>query len=569
MRIAKVVFDLPLEEPFDYLIPEDLIVLVGMRVKVSLGTRPMVGFVVRLEPHTTVANLKAIKAIKDPVSLFDGKDLNFARRFANYYGCSLGEALGVMLRHRRQPPRPALIPTAPAISPSTHLYHCPDGNYTPILNDLTRGRTDYFILVPDAFLPESLSLSAEQRARTGLRSQMFEAFAREPFIIMVDEDNGLYKQEQSPRYETRQLVLMAQAVYGFKVAFIGATPSVEVMQAVKEGAAGYTLAVAPALPKPMIVDLSQYKFIEKGILSPPVRSALQANLQAAKQTIIVLNRKGSFSVTRCSGCGHILKCPRCDCAITYVRRAKEFQCRHCTAHLKEAGECPECGKPSWRSYGFGVEHIQKELAGLFPTARIASFVREDKAIPPAFEVLIATQVVLRFKGRLKAEHIVVADIDATLSRADMRSSFRAWSLAMHARCLARHLIVQTRNPTHHAISALAADDAGLFYAEEMRLRRELKFSPFFHWVAVVARAKVEKTAQSVINDVYNILLKNKAEAISLTTSEPDIPAKVRDRYRFRVMAGATAVLPLMALIKQTLQEVKNRSAVIVTVNLDP
>ena len=127
-------------------------------------------------------------------------------------------------------------------------------------------------------------------------------------------------------YETRDDVRMAQKVYGFGLAFIGATPSVELMHEAENKAIGYKAMGAKALPKLAVIDLTTYKFLDKGILSPPARNAIESNIKAGRKTLIISNRRGSYSVTRCVSCGDVLKCPRCDSAVTYSRSQKQFGC---------------------------------------------------------------------------------------------------------------------------------------------------------------------------------------------------------------------------------------------------
>jgi len=252
-----------------------------------------------------------------------------------------------------------------------------------------------------------------------------------------------------------------------------------------------------------------------------------------------------------------------------MRSRKEFVCRHCAYHVQAGVDCPHCHKPSWRSFGMGVEQLQKEISALFPTARIVHFEKGSQGLPAHFDVLIATQAVLRFQGRLNVQTIVFVDLDAELSRMNMHSSFKGWSLVMHVRLLGQKILIQTRNPGHHVLKALATDSTDLFYGEEMRLRRELDFSPFYHWIAVVARSKTEKFAQTFAGDMYNVLSKDKPEGMALTPVQPDVPAKVRDQYRFRIMAGGKAVVPVMHFIKERSGKVKRNNRVIVTLNVDP
>ena len=568
--IAHVVFDLPMEGHFDYLIPQHLQTQVrtGVRVKTFLGPKPVAGFVVSTADKPSVdKKIKPLKNIDGNGPVFDERDLIFARRFAGYYGCSLGQALGVMLRHRQSLPVSAQPLSRPAL---TTLYHCGDGNYVPLLKRLAAQPQEYCIVFPDAFAANSLEVPAEVRRRIGLRSSMFEAFGRCRLVIVVDEDNPLYKQEQSPMYETRQVVLMAQDVYGFDIAFVSATPSVELVHLAGQKQIGYELHSAEKTSaKPSVIDATNYKFLEKGILSPPLRNAIQENLNAQRQTMILLNRRGSYRVTRCKGCGHVLKCGRCDSPLVYVRPKKAFECRHCNVHMEQTPACPTCGQLDWKSYGLGVEQLQKELSLIFSGLRTAYFEKDSQKLPSGWDVLIATQAVLRFHNQLKVHSVIIPDIDAELNRMDLRSSFKGWSLAQRARLLGKQLLVQTRNPHHHVLQALAGDEPGRFYEQELKLRRELGFAPFYHWAAVTGRAKEEKSAQSFIQDVYNEFNAKKPAGIALTPPQPDIPAKVRDQYRFRIMVGGSQVEPMVDFIKRTLPSIKRKNTVIVTLNVDP
>ena len=190
---------------------------------------------------------------------------------------------------------------------------------------------------------------------------------------MVDEEDPSYKQEQMPMYDTAQVLLTRSKMYGFDVAFVGISPSVELMalacerqnQALSKSQLPTSLAVR-------LVDLSNYKFIP-GLISPPVRDALEAALKAGKKSILVLNRRGSYRLTRCVDCAEILKCTHCDSPLIYSRSEGKFLCRHCTYTAPGDTVCPKCHKPSWRSQGIGVEQVQTELKKFFPQAKIAGF----------------------------------------------------------------------------------------------------------------------------------------------------------------------------------------------------
>lgn len=566
MNIAHVVFDLPLEGHFDYLIPSDLIpkIKIGVRVKVTLGTKPLIGFVVALAGEAMIDKIKPIKDIYDQSPIVNNADLVFAKAFSQYYGCSLGESLAVIVRHRRQPPTMQSEVTPGIIN----VHHCPDGQYLPIITSLIKQRKQWHILVPDGHVANSLNIPKDWRPFVGLRSSMFEAFLKSHLIIVIDDENPSFKQEQSPMYQVRDVLLMASGIYGFDVAFIGTSPSVELMHLVKEGKATYTYYTPEKVKKPSVIDLSNYKFLDKGILSPPARNCCQHNINTKKKTIILLNKRGSFSVTRCRDCGYMLKCQHCDSLMTYERLQHQYKCRHCSYAVAVPGVCPSCRKNNWLSFGMGVDQLQKELQQLFPVARIAAFDAKDAQWAQEADLVIATKAMLRFKNVLHVSNIICVDVDSELNRANLHSSFEGWSMMMHLRQMTDNLLIQTRNLDHFVFKALTSDDVNYFYHEELSLRKELGFSPFYHWVALKIRSKTEKIAHGFAQEVYNKLKSKQSDMITVSTPTADVPAKVRDQFRFKVMVGSKAVVHCISRIKEALGSLK-RSRVIITIDIDP
>ena len=262
----------------------------------------------------------------------------------------------------------------------------------------------------------------------------------------------------------------------------------------------------PTRPVITAVDLSNYKFMP-GMVSPPVYDALQAALKAGKKSILVLNRRGSYRITRCVDCEEVLKCGRCDSALIYSRSAGKYLCRHCTSTAPGDVVCPKCHKSNWRSKGIGVEQIQAELKKYFPQAKIVAFERGAKS-PGAFDILVSTQAVLRFQGIWQVHMAAFIDFDAELNRLDMRSSCNAFSLARHISDMTlERVFIQTRNINHYVVKSLKANDSQGFYDEELRMRKEFGFSPFKHWVKITLRARSEKSAQETSAQVYNQLRK--------------------------------------------------------------
>ncbi len=580
--IAQIVFDLPLDGPFDYLVPDALAskAAVGWRAKVSFGRKIQTGFVVGLIAQSSLPQLKPILSLPDSAAAFNNLDLEFAGNFSAYYGCSLGQALGTMLRHQKVP-----VPSVSrAHKPQNFFYRCHPDAYADKIREILQSRarpaeSHFLILVPDIFHSQALASRLNGLpVQIGTRSSVFESDGRFDGVIMVDQEDPSYKQEQMPMYDTTQVLLERSRLYGFDVCFLGISPSVEIMAMAREGEIQLVDEGSSWLAAFKLVDLTNYKSVP-GLVSPPVRDALEASLKAGHKSLFLLNRRGSYRMTRCTDCGAILNCHRCDSPLYFSRSEGKFLCRHCTFSVPGDTVCPACRKPSWRSYGIGVEQLQAELKKIFSKARIAFFERPARAAAKSaaakpslteFDILIATQAVLRFQGQWKAQTLAFIDFDSQLNRLDMRSAFQAYSLALHISAMASGPVwIQTRNSHHYVLQSLAHGRPQEFYDEELKLRKELGFSPFKHWVKITWRGKTEKSARAQAQEMYNQLNHASGEGMVLTPPQAEAVSKKRGQYRFHVMVQAKSVPEAMTFIKSAMRQTKRQSRVIVTFEIDP
>jgi len=569
--ISQIVFDLPLEGPFDYLIPEHLAsqVIVGMRVKVSFGPKTQIGLVTDILAQSVILKLKPIISLCEPSAVFNELDLNFARQFSAYYGCSLGEALFTLLRNKEV--------LKPSISRGNQskivLYRSLPEKYVKKIQEIINGysaHSRFLLLVPDAsrgqlFIQQFKGIGS---IKIGMRSSVFESDGQYDAVIMVDDEDSSYKQEQTPMYETRQVLLARAKIFGFDIAFLAVSPSVELMALVQEEKIKLIEDPEAKASVVRLVDVSNYKFIP-GLISPPVRDALEAALKAGNKSALILNRRGSYRLTRCVNCAEILKCSHCDSSLIYSRIAGEFLCRHCTYTAPGNTVCPQCHKSSWQSIGIGVEQVQAELKRLFSQAKIQAFERASESLGD-FDILISTSAILRFQGALKIQYAAFIDFDAELNRLDMRSAFNAFSLVLHmASMTLQTVFIQTRNTQHYVLQYLSSCNWRGYYDEELKLRKEFGFSPFKHWVKINWRGKQEKTTLESAQQVYNILFESSSKAFVITPPLADTVGRKRDLFRFNVMVQAFDVIEMVQHIKSTLSQVKRPSRVIVTLNVDP
>ncbi|MBI3601336.1 MAG: primosomal protein N' [Candidatus Omnitrophica bacterium] len=597
--IAQVVFDLPLEGPFDYLIPSSLksSIAPGLRVNVLLGTKKRTGLVTGLLEQSSFENLKSIKSVIDEKPLLDQAQMDLGSDLSRYYGCSLGEALFTILRgssviessviaRSEATKQSNKIATLPAVARNDNndkltLHVVPSGDYVPILvsvmKPLVQRKQRVLILGPDQFAVQAIQEALKKYFSKndyfiGARSMVFRSLMGIALVMMVDEDNPSYKQEQTPLYETRQVLLMRAKRENIDVVFISATPSVEIMDLVHKGKIHLKNYPARGLVKPQAVDLNNYKILLKGLLSPAVLSALERNVSGGTKSILVFNHRGSYAVTRCSECGFVLKCGRCDSPMLYWRAKKQYFCRHCSFHCEPDIVCPHCQVPSWKSFGLGIEPLQKALQEKFPTSRILTFERRSPQILKDYDILVGTSALLRFKYQIQAALVVLLDIDEELNRLDIRSCFRAFSLAGHLRGMAQgQFLIQTRHPNHYVIKSFSEDDADIFYREDMRIRRELALCPFGHQVMIHLRSLQQKLGQQAAQELYQALNSLSSPNVSMKIHAPvaEAVAKKRDQYRLNILVQGEDVIDMIAFIKKAMRQTKRRSKVIVVLNVDP
>lgn len=577
--IAQVVFDLPLEGHFDYVIPSSLEsrVIIGTQVEVLFGTKKRTGIVTGLVKESEFKNLKPLKSVIGSKRVLDKHQLILGQQLSNYYGCSLGEALFTIARGCEG--RDISDPIASPVESSLTLYVSHTGQYDEMLISLMKnaiGKGRVLILVADQFaaksIEEVLTRSFPPKSYViGTRSLVFRSWLDVGHVIMIDEENSSFKQEQTPMYETREVLLMRARIEQMNISFLSTTPSVELMDLVAQGRVRKVEEqnVKPR-PTPQVIDLNNYKILVKGILSPAVLSTVEQNFSKKLKSILVFNHRGSYAMTRCADCGFILKCHRCESSVLFSRTKKQYLCRYCSFSLPSDTVCPSCRKPSWKSFGLGIEQLQKSLQDKLPMARVQAFERDSQGIPKDFDVLIGTWALLRFKHKLKSHLIAFLDIDSELNRLDMRSCFKAWSMVEHLRTMAtEQLLIQSRQMDHYCIRSLSQDNREIFYQEDMKVRRELGFSPFSHQVFVHLRGVNSGVVEKAAQELYQQLTKQESSRVEIHAPIPETVAHKRGQYRLNILLQGKDVIGMITLVKQSLRILKRMPKVIITLNVDP
>lgn len=613
-KIAKIVVGLPVDGPFDYAVSKDFRdrISIGQRVRVSFNRRNRVGFVVGSAHRSAFKKLNPILSLLDGGPALDSQAVKLAKMFSAYYGCSLGEAMEAFLP---APLRRDRFSLNSIVSPKTIGKDIPADNRTILIHDQTRYKRWPFIiehikkvidkdervivLVPEkSFIKETVSLLTKELSCSlavfdkklapkkeleqweqvrngnfsivvGTRSAIFAPVANLGLIVIDEEENSAYKQEQAPHYHVHEVAGMRAAIDQCRIIFASSLPSAETWEQAKKGKWKKINFQDDNEGKVQLIDMNNYNPRKTSILSFPLQNTIQKTLEDNGKIILFMNRLGFSTQTHCQQCGFILKCERCNVNLTYLYSKKVMVCRHCNYKKELPKVCPECRGSYLRSTGRGVEKLESEVARLYPSARITHYDSQSKAFPKNADIIITTQAIFRRHEKWRVELVAMLNFDAQMGHVDFRCGHKSFSLLVHLKQFAKNtFLIQTRLMDNYCIKAIKNMDFAKFYREELKLRKELELPPYKHLVALGLRGINEEAVLKNCTDLFEKLEKNAPKDITISDPHPDVNPKLRDQYRFIILLRGKSVKNMLALIKSTLKTLRRKSAII-TVNVDP
>jgi len=426
-----------------------------------------------------------------------------------------------------------------------------------------------------AILHSNLSLGERwdewQRIRTGeagvvigARSAVFAPIRNLGLIVVDEEHETSYKQEQAPRYHTREVALKRGELNCCPVILASATPSLEAFYDAELGR--HTILRLPArvddrpLPKVQIVDMRNSSG-KRPILSSVLRQALADGLRRGEQAILLLNRRGFATFLLCPSCGESVRCPDCGVALKYHRVDRQIRCHHCGMSANAPEICAKCGSCQMRFSGHGTERVEREIQKLFPRARLGRMDRDTTARKGSHvrifnrfqggetDVLIGTQMVAKgfdFRG---VTLVGVISADTALNLPDFRAAERTFQLLTQVSGRAGRgeregvVLVQTYCPDADSIRAAMTHDYDLFYRKEIENRRELSYPPITQIINIVISAEGDDIASERAADVAAALKAAVEDEVTVLGPAPAPLARLRRRYRWHVVVkgkkGAT------------------------------
>lgn len=438
----------------------------------------------------------------------------------------------------------------------------------------------------------------EAKIVLGTRSAVFAPLHALGLIIMDEEQELTYKSERTPRYHARDIARYRAGESGALFVMASATPSIESYAAAKAGK--YTLCSLEhrfgnaALPQVCTVDMKgELHAGHRSPLSRTLQKQIQSNLDAGKQTILLMNRRGYNTFIACNDCGHVITCPNCSISLTYHSYSNRLMCHYCGYSKPLDNTCPECGSHAVRYSGFGTQRIEDELQALFPAARILRMDADttagkfshqklfDAFAAHEYDILVGTQMVAKGLDFDDVTLVGVVNADNALYDENYLSHERAFDLITQVvgrsgrRDATGTAVIQTIDPCNPVIDLAARQDYPAFFETEYALRRILTYPPFCDIYGVFFVSEDENAAALAAKAFFDTLvLENKEQQQKLIVLGPS-PArisKISNTYRYRLAIkckNSKSVRNLLMQVLKSTVKMKELRKVQISIDLNP
>jgi primosomal protein N' (replication factor Y) len=482
------------------------------------------------------------------------------------------------------------------------VFLVPEIALTPAFTRRVRERFGDQVELLHSRIPTKQRAAAWSRIRSGAaplvvgpRSALFAPVARIGLIVVDEEHDGSYKQEETPRYHARDIALVRARLEGASAVLGSATPSVETWYAANSGR--YVRLDLPEriagrpMPSVEIVDMRE-EFRERGapvLLSRTLIEALRAAKARGEQSIILLNRRGYAAFALCRACGEPIGCPHCSVSLVYHRSDESLRCHYCDYHRSRPDVCDKCGSDHLVYQGEGTERLERHLERALPGSRVVRLDRDTaraqgshETILTEFEqgrhdILVGTQMVAKGHDFPGVTVVGVLSADAILGIPDFRAAERTFQLLTQVAGRAGRgdrpgrVLVQAYRRDHYAIQTALDHDHETFYQRELSYRRILGYPPFTNLAAItVSGLDLARTAGRA-KDLAARLEHNGLGRVRVLGPALAPIARLRNRYRFQILLKARARRRLGDTLDRTLAELASEKGGTrgVLVDVDP
>ncbi|MEM1364663.1 MAG: primosomal protein N' [Pseudomonadota bacterium] len=437
--------------------------------------------------------------------------------------------------------------------------------------------------------------SGEVRVVAGARSALFLPF-KEPGLIIVDEEHDLaYKQDERVAYNARDMAVVRARIGGFPAMLASATPSIE--SHVNADAGRYHRVVLPTrhsgavLPDLGVVDMRGLKLPANQFLSPKLKGAITETIERGEQSLLFLNRRGYAPLTLCRACGHRFECSQCTAWLVEHRFRGTLECHHCGHHEPKPQSCPNCGALDYLvPCGPGVERLAEEVEDAFPDARTIILSSDlmggtsrlrlelDAVEKGEADIVIGTQLVAKGHNFPLMTLVGVVDADLGLAGGDPRAAERTFQMLSQVTGRAGRFgrqsqgLLQTYQPDHPVMQAIVAGDRDVFYEREIEMRRRGHLPPFGRLAAIIISANSKPEAEGHARQLARAgrPVAEASEGITVLGPAEAPMAMVRGRHRQRLLVHATRQANIQKFLRAFLAAgPKTRGSVRVNTDVDP
>lgn len=432
------------------------------------------------------------------------------------------------------------------------------------------------------------------RVVVGTRSGVFAPVQNLGLIVIDEEHDQSYKQQENPRYSGRDVAIVRAQAAGAVVVLGSATPSLETRYNAERER--YQLLELPErieqrpMPEVEMIDMRQ-EFLEtrkQSTFSRRLLEAIQGRLEKGEQTMLLLNRRGFSSFVACRSCGERVECVNCSVTLTFHRRDRRLLCHYCNYAQKVPTVCPKCQSEYLNFIGLGSEKVEEELHREFPAARITRMDRDTVSGKRHFEtilhgfrdgnfdILVGTQMIAKGHDIPNVTLVGIVSADVGLGMPDFRAAERTFQLLTQAAGRAGRgnlpgiVLIQTINPDHYAVKFASHQDYQGFYEKEIQFRRLMRYPPFCALANVLVRSEKQEDALAMSGELGH-LLNPTPEGLKLLGPAEAPVARLKNEFRYQLLIKAASRVKL----NETLQALrrfaieKRWSATALIIDVDP
>lgn len=412
----------------------------------------------------------------------------------------------------------------------------------------------------------------------GVRSAIFAPLQNIGLVIIDEEHEASYKQEESPRYHARDLAIWRGQYHQCPVVLGSATPSLESRARAQKKVYQQLLLTKRAsakatLPQVILVDMrEELKQQNTSTFSLQLQGKLQERYSKNEQSILMLNRRGYSSFVMCRDCGYVLPCPNCDISLTLHMDTKRMKCHYCGHEEHIPYQCPQCKGDKMRYYGTGTQKIEEEIKQLFPQMRVLRMdvdtTRRKGAhekLLTAFEnfeadILLGTQMIAKGLDFPNVTLVGVLNADTALNLPDFRASERTFQLLTQVSGRAGRaeksgeVIIQSFNPEHYAIQLARNQNYEEFYQKEMSIRHQGDYPPFYFTVQITASHEQENQAAKQMFTISQQLKSHLSSQAIILGPTPKAIMRINNRYFYQIIVKYKKEPHLQKLLKKIVND---------------